>query len=87
MTYWPFKPLDMPESSTSFRAPLLAVATPTALVLLWATVASLHLFPTSLFPNPLDVARGLGSEVSCGRLINDVVASLFRVLTKQIARS
>ena len=79
MTYWPFNPLDMPESSTSFRAPLLAVATPTALILLWAAVASLHLFPTSLFPNPVDVARGLGSEVSSGRLINDVVASLFRV--------
>lgn len=67
--------------SSSSRAPLLAVATPTVLVLLWAALASAHLFPTSLFPHPWDVARGLALEVETGRLVNDVIASLFRVST------
>jgi NitT/TauT family transport system permease protein len=71
----------MPQPRTTVNAPLLAVATPIALILLWGAVASLHLFPSSLFPNPMDVARGLAAEVQSGRLVNDIVASLFRVST------
>ena len=49
------------------------------LVAVWALVAALHVFPESLFPQPLDVARGLVSELQSGRLVNDAIASLFRV--------
>jgi NitT/TauT family transport system permease protein len=71
----------MAMSSSSNRAStlLLAVAGPAVLVALWAAVAALHLFPPSLFPSPADVARGLLQEFRSGRLVNDAIASLFRV--------
>ena len=59
--------------------PLLALAGPVVLVTLWAAVAALGLFPASLFPQPVDVVRGLMREVARGRLLNDTVASLYRV--------
>jgi NitT/TauT family transport system permease protein len=59
--------------------PLLALAGPVVLVALWAAVAALGLFPPSLFPQPVDVVRGLMREVASGRLLNDTVASLYRV--------
>ena len=49
------------------------------LVGLWSVVAALGLFRESLFPRPMDVARGLVREVASGRLLNDTVASLYRV--------
>jgi NitT/TauT family transport system permease protein len=61
------------------RAPLPAILTSAALFLLWGVVSSLGLFPASLFPHPLDVVRGVGVELQSGRLVNDVIASLFRV--------
>ena len=69
----------MNEPTRSQRGPWLALIGPAALILLWGGVASLHLFPPSLFPHPLDVARGIVIEVRSGRLLDDVVASLFRV--------
>jgi NitT/TauT family transport system permease protein len=36
-------------------------------------------FPPSVFPRPWDVARGLWLETASGRLLTDVLASLFRV--------
>jgi len=65
--------------TTPKRAPLLALAGPAALVAVWAALASLRLFPESLFPHPLAVARGLGLELRSGRLVDDAIASLFRV--------
>jgi NitT/TauT family transport system permease protein len=58
---------------------LLAIAGPVALIAVWALLASLGLFPESLFPHPLAVARGVVQELTSGRLVNDTVASLFRV--------
>ncbi|HET8644421.1 MAG TPA: ABC transporter permease [Vicinamibacteria bacterium] len=48
---------------------------------MWALFASLRLFPESLFPHPLAVARGLAAQVASGRLLDDAIASLFRVST------
>jgi ABC-type nitrate/sulfonate/bicarbonate transport system permease component len=45
----------------------------------WAVVASAGVFPGSLFPHPLAVARGLVAEIASGRVLDDAVASLFRV--------
>jgi NitT/TauT family transport system permease protein len=50
-------------------------------VAFWYVLSLLHVFPQSVFPSPLAVARGLGEEVSTGRLLDDLVASLFRVTT------
>jgi NitT/TauT family transport system permease protein len=58
---------------------LLAIVTPAVLVAIWAAVSSARLFPESLFPHPWDVARGLALELRSGRLVNDAIASLFRV--------
>jgi NitT/TauT family transport system permease protein len=59
--------------------PLLALVGPLLLVGVWAALASLRLFPESLFPQPLAVGRGLVAELASGRLVNDAIASLFRV--------
>ena len=69
----------MNDTTRSHRGPWLALVGPAALILFWGALASLHLFPPSLFPHPLDVARGIVIEVRSGRLFDDVVASLFRV--------
>lgn len=50
-----------------------------AALALWAALAALEVFPASAFPSPLDAARGFIEEVRSGRLINDLIASLFRV--------
>ena len=62
-----------------YRGPWLALAGPAALVAVWAALASLGVFPESLFPTPWAVARGLGAELANFRLVNDAIASLFRV--------
>jgi NitT/TauT family transport system permease protein len=69
----------MPRKDSGNVGLLLAVVTPATLVLLWAGLASADLFPPSLFPHPWDVARGLALELKSGRLVNDAIASLFRV--------
>lgn len=66
-----------PPSKTT--APLLALATPVVLIVIWAVVSRAQFFPPSLFPAPSDVARGVWFEVRSGRLAIDGVASLFRV--------
>ena len=69
----------MPQGTTEAIDRLLPVLAAATLVALWAAVAWAGFFPPSLFPNPADVARGLASELASGRLLDDVVASLFRV--------
>ena len=62
-----------------FRPPtahLIALVGPAVIVAIWALVASLHVFPESLFPHPSDVVRGLISELGSGRLVRDAIASL-----------
>jgi NitT/TauT family transport system permease protein len=46
---------------------------------LWSLLAVLQVFPPSIFPAPLEVARSIGPEVSQGRIFQDILASLFRV--------
>jgi NitT/TauT family transport system permease protein len=69
----------MTDTSSSPRAPYLAFLGPVALVAIWGGVAALGLFPESLFPTPLAVGRALMQEVRSGRLVDDAIASLFRV--------
>ena len=68
--------MSNPERQTT---PLIAVIGPAVLVLIWAGLVALRLFPESLFPSPLAVARGLVIELTSGRLVDDCIASLFRV--------
>jgi NitT/TauT family transport system permease protein len=71
----------MADPAAQTRVPLLAFLTPAVLVVIWAIVSSAHLFPPSLFPRPWDVALGIWSDMTSGRLVNDAIASLFRVST------
>lgn len=67
------------SSDRRLTNPGLALAGPAALVAVWALTASLGLFPESLFPTPWAVARALGAELANFRLVDDAIASLFRV--------
>jgi NitT/TauT family transport system permease protein len=69
----------MAQPASKTGAPLLALVTPAVLIVVWAVMSSARLFPPSLFPHPWDVARGVWFELRSGRLVNDVIASLFRV--------
>jgi NitT/TauT family transport system permease protein len=69
----------MREERLSLRTHLLPLAVLLAALALWSALSSFRVFPESLFPSPLLVARGFWEEISTGRLFNDVVASLFRV--------
>jgi NitT/TauT family transport system permease protein len=69
----------MTDTSATQRVPFLALLGPVALVGAWALVASLTVFPESIFPHPAAVARGLFQELRSGRLVEDAIASLFRV--------
>ncbi len=52
-----------------------------AALLIWSALSLLGVFPESVFPSPLAVARGFLEEIRSGRLGDDLVASLFRVTT------
>lgn len=71
----------MIEPGSVRRVPLLALAGPAVIVGLWAALASLGIFPPSLFPHPGAVARGVVLEARSGRLLDNAIASLFRVLS------
>src|SRR5688500_7035023 len=50
-------------------------------LLLWTVLSLLKVFPESVFPSPLAVAKGFVEEARSGRVVDDLVASLFRVTT------
>lgn len=69
----------MNQATSAKPIPFLAILAPAVLVAVWSLVSWAGLFPSSLFPQPWDVARGVWSELRSGRLLTDAVASLFRV--------
>jgi NitT/TauT family transport system permease protein len=71
----------MTEKALPAKVRLLPLLVLVIGVALWYGLSLLHVFPQSVFPSPLAVAKGLGEEVSTGRLMDDLVASLFRVTT------
>jgi NitT/TauT family transport system permease protein len=58
---------------------LLPVIVVLAAAALWAALSALAVFPETVFPSPLAVVRGFGEELRTGRMLNDLIASLFRV--------
>ena len=71
----------MTETPLPSKARLLPILVFLVVIAVWSTLCLVGAFPPSVFPSPLDVARGLGEEVRTGRLLSDLVASLFRVTT------
>ena len=64
--------------STARLLPLLVLLAATGL---WGALSALRVFPESAFPSPLAVVAGFVQEFRSGRLVNDLIASLFRVTT------
>ena len=64
------------RSGGRFWLPLVG---PLVLVAVWAAFSWLRLFPESLFPTPWAVGTGLVTELASLRLVNNAIASLFRV--------
>jgi NitT/TauT family transport system permease protein len=48
-------------------------------LLLWYGISTLSLFPEYAFPSPTAVLASFQEELTAGRLLNDIVASLWRV--------
>ncbi len=46
---------------------------------LWWLISVAGFFPESLLPTPLAAIRGFAEEITNGRMLNDLIASLFRV--------
>jgi NitT/TauT family transport system permease protein len=65
-------------SETSARY-ILPVVVLLAAILIWAILSRARVFPESAFPSPLDVLHGFVEKARYGGLVDDVVASLFRV--------
>ncbi len=71
----------MTEKPTPSGAALLPLIVLVVAISVWSALWLLEVFPQSVFPSPLAVAKGFGEEIRTGRLLADLVASLFRVTT------
>lgn len=63
------------------RTRLLPVLVLLTALSIWSGLSLLKIFPESVFPSPVAVARGFLEEARSGRLGDDLIASLFRVTT------
>jgi NitT/TauT family transport system permease protein len=61
------------------RVNLLPLWVLVAALLLWEALSRSQVFPETAFPSPTDVARGFIEKAMHGKLVDDIVASLFRV--------
>lgn len=50
------------------------------LLLIWYVICKVHLFPAYALPSPSDVLKSFKEEFAVGRLANDIIASLWRVV-------
>src|SRR5258707_2122373 len=71
----------MTEKPLPSRTRLLPLLVLCVAIAIWSALWALQVFPASVFPSPLAVAKGLGGAVRTGRLFSDLVSSLFRVTT------
>ena len=65
-----------PNTIQTVGLPLTVVA---VLIAVWTAVWMSGVFHASAFPAPLAVLAGFGEEIRTGRLITDLITSLFRV--------
>src|SRR5215210_985287 len=71
----------MKEEKLSSKTRLLPIFVLILFVALWWMLSLLGIYPESAFPSPPAVVRGFGEEFKAGRLFDDLIASLYRVLT------
>lgn len=69
----------MPRPLPTLVRWLLPLAVGLALVGAWALASATGQFPRGTVPAPAEVARAFAAELRSGRLLDDVIASLYRV--------
>jgi len=65
-----------PGSIKSFASSLVVLA---SIILIWWALCYFTIFPSYALPSPLDVLNSFKEEIIAGRLINDIIASLWRI--------
>ena len=65
-----------PSKKFNFLLPLIVIA---GMVLFWQVICMLKVVPAYQLPSPADAARSIKEEVLAGRLVNDIIASMWRV--------
>lgn len=68
-----------PSKKNSLFSRLSSVFVLIGVILLWYLISLFELFPSYAFPSPASVLNSFVEEISEGRLLNDIVASLWRV--------
>lgn len=58
-------------------SPLIVLA---SVLALWWFVCKFNIFPSYALPSPEDVLKSFKEEIVAGRLVNDIIASLWRVV-------
>ena len=66
------------EKPTALRFALPVIVL-LSLIAIWYFISFINLFPAYAMPSPNDVLRSFREEIVAGRLLNDIVASLWRV--------
>ena len=65
------------------KAPVLRFTLPIivllGVLLIWFFISYVNLFPAYAFPSPQAVLLSFREEILAGRLVNDIIASLWRV--------
>ena len=69
----------MTDKQNSFKSVVYPTAILGSLAGVWALVWAARIFHESAFPSPLSVVRAFALEIRTGRLLNDLIISLFRV--------
>ena len=68
--------MKQPKTGNQFLLPVIVLV---VLTLVWYLVTVTNLFPAYALPSPGAVYRSFREEFSSGRLLNDIIASLWRV--------
>jgi NitT/TauT family transport system permease protein len=69
----------MKKETISKKCLLLPIPVVVGAIGLWSFIYYLKLFPQATFPSPAAVIQGLREDLRSGQMMNDTIASLFRV--------
>jgi NitT/TauT family transport system permease protein len=72
--------LHPPKKTTGINTVASPLAVLFSFLFLWWFVCKFNIFPSYALPSPLDVIKSFKEEIIAGRLVNDVIASLWRVV-------
>ena len=67
------------KKELGFFGPVASVVVLIVVLLIWYVISAMELFPAYAFPSPASVLEAFREELTGGRLLNDIVASLWRV--------